>query len=349
MSDISDVAIGLAYTLAGLVYPNGLSDPLGSVTGRRTIIRRGWLLPADLNTQGACSLRSGVDYVTVRPLGESTREIPADLGAPWRLWSQGTATVSLAASGQTVTVSLTDGSTPTGIVGVQIRADDSGALPDRSSATYVVQSTDTAATIAAALAGQFAGASSSGAVLTIPAAVSVSTIVGDPSLSARVLSRQTQNFVVTVWSDSWKARDALGRAITAGLISSLWFNAGDGWPVNIPSAPASQEIDTMQMQGVFRRDIRIACRYDTIETLTSAPMLFGVGMLRVVTASGAVLQPFGAVPPVTGAVSDGSSTFYEDAAGNIVFGVQQPYSGLMTDASGNVLEDSAGNLAGNPS
>jgi len=347
MSDVSDVANGLAYTIAGLIYPNGMTPPTGSVTGRQTIVRRGWLMPSD--AQGPCSIRKGIDYVTVRTLGTSTQETPADLGAPWRTWSITEPTVSLAVNGNTATVSIAADATPSGVVGLKIHADESGAIPDNSSATYVVQSSDTPATIAAALAGQFPDALSNGATLTISGATSIDAVSGGYGLGVRVLSRQVQNFVVSVWSSSWAARDALGKTIVGGLMSGIWFAAADGWPVSVVKAPGSIEMDALQMQGLFRRDIQVAVRFDTIETQTAPQMLFAAGMVHNQTSRGVVLQPFGAVLPATGAISDGNGTFYLDAAGNLVFGVQQPYSGFAMDANGNVLQDSAGNLAGIPS
>jgi len=349
MSDISDVATGLAMTIAGIVYPNGPSPVTGSITGRQTIVRRGWVLAGDRGPKNPCSIDNGVDIITVRTLGPSTQEMPADLGAPWRTWSTVASTVTLTVSGNSVTVSIPDGATPSGIVGVKIVADASGALPDNSSATYLVTSADTAASIAVGLAAQFPGSFTSGATLTIPNATSLTTATGGTGLSVRVLSRQVQNLTVSVWSNSWQARDALGKAIITGLMSVLWFPAYDGWGATLTKAPGSIEVDAMLNQGIWRRDIQIAVRYDTIETQTGSSMVFGTGMTSNVSSGRVVLQPFGATPPVTGAISDGNGTFYQDAAGNLVFGVQQPYSGIMVDANGNVILDSAGNLAGNPS
>jgi len=345
MADLGTTATALAYTVAQAIYPDGLAQ--ASISGRPTIIRRGWITSAD-TAQGACSLHNGVDLVTVTALSGAFRTVVEPLGWPWVMTAAGACNVRATISGTNVTISGPDSGAPQGIIGLRIRTGPDADLPDRTAITYAIQTGDTIATIAAGLAGQVDGAYSNLGVATFPDALSIEVQTGGIGTAVRIVRRQTQMFGVTIWSGSYQGRDALGSALDAAMGGTPWIANTDGTQSQIVFAGAI-EGDAMQMQGIYRRDLRFNLTFDTIQTQRSALMLFATGMTTVNTSAGPVLQPFEDRAPILGAISDMAGNLYQDAAGNIVFAEQQPYSGLAMDASGNVLQDGSANLAGTTS
>ncbi|MBO1361779.1 hypothetical protein J2D73_18515 [Acetobacter sacchari] len=270
MADIGTVANALAYTIDGIVYPSG--DSSASLTGARTIIKRGWFTDADLT--GECSIKGGTDYVYVMPIQGGWKDLPAPLGMPWSEGDVTPATVALAVSGQTVTVSLTSGATPLGNAGIRIDHSTDASIEPNSVALYAVQTTDTATTIAAALAALIPGSTSSGAVVTVPSAVSLTARAGGSATAKRITRRQSQLFTVSVWSGSWEGRDKLGHALDAALSGISFITSKNGTKELIQFA-GSYDIDTMQSQSIFRRDLRYAITFDTTQHEQDAQLLFG--------------------------------------------------------------------------
>ncbi|BCI68091.1 hypothetical protein AAJCM20276_27150 [Acetobacter aceti] len=271
MTDIAGVSTALAQAADAIIYPNG--DSTASITGRRTIIRRGWITNDDYS--GECSLQSGIDYVFVTALSGAFKPVACGLGMPWREISAIPATVSIETSGNSATVVFPAIGQASGIVGLHITPDEKGAIPARSVVGHVVTATDTPASVAAALATLIPGASSSGATVTIPHAASLHGAVGSYSDIARVTRRQQQLFNVSIWIGTWSARDDLGFAIDAGMSGDPFFPAPDGSMILVESA-GSYDIDTMMQQGVWRRDLKFRCTFDTLQTDTAAQVLFTI-------------------------------------------------------------------------
>lgn len=292
MSDISSVAAGLAQLCSSLLYPNGTDA--ASFSGRRTIIQRGWLTEAVMS--GICGPQGRTDYVLVMPVQGAYRTIPEPLGWPWETGPITAPTVSLSIAGNTATVSIAAGSVPFGNVGLQVRADANAPFPDRLAAVHAVQSSDTPATIAAALAAFFPGATVQGPTLTIPHAVGLTPATGGTGTATRITRRQQQLFLVTLWSASPEGRDALGSALDGALSGVTWFAASDGAQCQLKFA-GSADIDTMQAQSLYRRDMRFNVIYDTTQNQAAAQMLFGAGVVHVQTPDGPVIQTFGSVIP----------------------------------------------------
>ncbi|GBQ07627.1 hypothetical protein AA11826_2248 [Komagataeibacter oboediens DSM 11826] len=299
MADIVSIARAIVEKMAAIVYPNGKGAP--SVTGRPTKIFRGWLTQADY--AGAdCTLNRGVDFITVMDLQGGWRRIDEPLGRPWRQdGSPIPATVSVVTSysgvpirstetgqeritqsgldrgvilsDQSAIIALEEGQTPSGIVGLRIRSGGS-VIPDRAIAAYAVQATDTADTIAQALATQIPNASAAGSVITVPDAVTLEAAVGGYSPAVRTARRQQQLFQVTVWSASTKARDAMGTAIENGMAFIDWLTDANGSTFQI-EARGDWNNDAAQNSGIFMRPFRFVCTYDTDARENMAQMLFG--------------------------------------------------------------------------
>ncbi|WP_019091746.1 hypothetical protein [Komagataeibacter europaeus] len=270
MADIVSIARAIVEQMEAIVYPSGTGA--ASVTGRPTQIFRGWLTQDDY--AGAdCTLNRGVDFITVMDLQAGWRRIDEPLGRPWRQEVTIPATVSVTTEGNTATVALQADATPAGIVGMRIRSDGT-TIPDRSVAAYAVQATDTATTIAAALAAQIPGATSSGSIVTVPGATDLSGAVGGYAPAVRTARRQQQLFQVTVWSASTQARDALGTALDNGMAFLDWLTDANGSTFQIESR-GNWNNDAAQNSGIFMRPFRFICTYDTDVRENMAQMLFG--------------------------------------------------------------------------
>ncbi|PYD63560.1 hypothetical protein [Gluconacetobacter entanii] len=270
MADIVSISRAIVSQMEVIAYPSGKANP--SVTGRPTKIFRGWITQADY-TGADCALGNGVDFITVMDLKGGWRRIDEPLGRPWRQEVTIPATVSITTEGNTATVTLQANATPSGIVGLRIRSNGT-TIPDRSVAAYAVQATDTATTIAAALAAQIPGATSSGATIAVPGATDLSGAAGGYAPAVRVARRQQQLFQVTVWSASTKARDALGTAIDNGMAFIDWLTDANGSTFQIESR-GNWNNDAAQNSGIFMRPFRFIATYDTDLRENMAQMLFG--------------------------------------------------------------------------
>lgn len=270
MADVVSISRAIVAQMEAIVYPNGKGKP--SVTGRPIKIRRGWITEADYSG-AACTLGNGVDFITVTDLQGGWRRIDEPLGRPWRQEATIPVTVSITTEGNTATVVLQADATPAGIVGLRIRS-DSAAIPDRAVAAYAVQATDTSDTIAAALATQIPGATSSGLTITVPGATDLSGAAGGYAPAVRTARRQQQLFQITVWSASPNARDALGTAVENGMAFIDWLTDASGSTFQI-EARGDWNNDAAQNSGIFMRPFRFICTYDTDARENMAQMLFG--------------------------------------------------------------------------
>ncbi|BBC81284.1 putative phage protein [Acetobacter orientalis] len=269
MADIVSVSHALVAQMAAIVYPDGKGRP--SITGRPTKIFRGWITQADY--EGAdCTLRRGVDFVTVIDLQGGWRRIDEPLGRPWKQGETIPSTVNLAVKGTTATVTVQVDATPAGIVGLRIRS-NSAAIEDRAVAAYAVQATDTASTIAAALAAQIPNATANGATVSVPDATTIEAAVAGYSSAVRIARRQQQLFQVTIWSSSPDARDALGTALNDGMAFIDFLTDANGSTFQI-ECRGDWNSDTAQNNGIYMRPCRYIATYDTDVQAVMAQMLF---------------------------------------------------------------------------
>lgn len=271
MTDIAGVSAALARAIDRIVYPNGDRKP--SITGRRTIIRRGWITNEDYS--GACSLRGGVDYVFVTALAGAYKAVDCALGMPWREKTDIPATVSVETTQNTATIIFPDDVAPVGIVGLYLFPDNSGAIHQRSVVAHLVADGDTPESVAVSLASLIPDATAEGATITLQHVIDVKGAVAGHAMIARTTRRQQQIFTVSIWTGTWGARDVLGGAIDSGLSGDPFIHAPDGTSVLVEFAGAA-EIDTLMTQNIWRRDLKYRCTFDTIQTDIVAEALFGV-------------------------------------------------------------------------
>jgi len=327
MADVSSIAQALTYCCAQAVYPNGMTA--ASVTGRAVVIRRGWLLPSDLVS--AQSVRGNSDYVTVTAAPLGYRTVPEPLGRPWRDAVFVAPTVQAVVSGgRSVAFSVPQDGSAVGIVGV--RYCPVGGAP--CVASYAVSSGDTSLSVSMALCRELGVGAISGSGFSVSAGVLSVSVVGYGK-SVQILRRQQQRFHVSIWSSSAVARDALASVLDEFLAEKTWLATLDGAQA-LMSFSGGCDVDTMQVQSLYRRDLEFEVVFDTTRTQVSGQMMFGSGTIGL---DGRVFHAFG----------DMSVTVPDDvataalAAETAIFGnAISAYPGLTMDGFGTVTAVSAG-------
>jgi hypothetical protein len=260
MADVSDVQDALVSLIAGVLYPSGTGAP--SVTGLPTLVYAGWpqgsQLDADMS--GFTNGKGGRIHVTVFPTAtekNTTRYSPdcatTQVVAP---------TLTLTKAAQTVTIS----GTVTTPQNVALIIND---LPY----AYAVQQNDTLATIAAALAALVSGATSTGAVITIPVAGNITAArAGGSSTASRLTRTVNRTFQVTIWADTPAHRTATATAIDNALSGTEWLALPDGTGGRL--IYMSSHIDDMvQKTNLYRRDLMYAVEYSTVQTVTATQVV----------------------------------------------------------------------------
>jgi hypothetical protein len=259
VADISDVEAALVTTIAGVVYPNGLTNPSGLPSARAAKIFRGWPNSAALDAD----LKSGLVDISVFPLpGHSrlTTRYPTD----WRPLSRQSVTLTATTTPTTATFS------GTGALGLL-----AGVRLAGLAYVYPLISQDTPATVAAALAALVPGASSDGPVLTVPAAPDFLVRIGGQASVQREIRRQSQGFQVTIWAPDPVSRDAAGSLIDGALAATDWVPLPDGSWGWLKYASSSTD-DVPTKDSLWKRTLIYTIEYATTQTQTVQTLLFGV-------------------------------------------------------------------------
>lgn len=251
MADITDVSNALVTAIAGIVYPNGTSQP--SITGAPVLVYQGWPDAVQLRTD----LAAGKVHVSVFPQPNMLRVVDSAM-SDWSTPSAPANTITLTLSGQTVTVGGTV-STP----------QNAALVVDNRAYVYAVQAGDTLASIAAALASLVNAdqtATAVGAVVTIPGAKYISPRVGGQGVAVRETRRQEQGYQITVWANCFDQRDPIASAIDSALSGIPHLTLAD------QSAALrfknSRQDDSQQKEGIYRRDLLYAVEFSTFASQT---------------------------------------------------------------------------------
>ena len=251
MADITDVSSVLMTTIAGIVYPNGTSQP--SITGAAVAVLIGWPDAVQLRAD----LAANKVNVSIFPQPNMLRIVDSAMSD----WSAPTApvnTITLTLSGQTVTVGGTV-STP----------QNAALVVDNKAYVYAVQAGDTLAGIATALAALVnvdQTATAAGTVVTIPGAKYISPRVGGQGVAVRETRRQEQGYQITVWANCFDQRDPIAAAIDSALSGIPHLTLAD------QSAAlrfkSSRQDDSQQKEGIYRRDLMYAVEFSTFASQT---------------------------------------------------------------------------------
>ena len=282
MANLSAVENAIAALVAGFAYPNGMAQQ--SVVGATVRVFRGWPDPKQLNTDMAAGV-CDISIYSIPGGSRDTSRYPRD----WHSLPAAPCTLTASSSGNVVTF----GGTPGAAQLASLTASNIGF-------SYAVQASDTLATIATALA---AGINADGrlqATATGPA-MTITTPDGTPKPATgfanstgtawRETRRQEQRIMISIWCPTPNLRDALGGAIDNGLSDVDFIDAGDPTTTRFRYFGTS-ETDSGTNASLYRRDLNFVCEFPTIQTQTSAPMVFGVG-----TIEAGEVQTFGTLEP----------------------------------------------------
>ena len=182
----------------------------------------------------------------------------------WQVKSIPTPALTLTTSGTTITVG--------GTVSSPLNA---AALVNGTAYVYAVQANDTLNSIATALAALInvnTPASSTGPVITIPAAKQLVARVGAVGTAIRETKRQKRGFQITCWCPTPALRDLVVPPIDKALadIEFLSLPDGSGGRLLYERSPVS---DRVEREGLYRRDLFYSVEYPTTDTQTVAQIV----------------------------------------------------------------------------
>lgn len=279
MADITDVENSLVALIAQTLYPNGTAQP--SVAGFDCAVYAGWPTSSRLDAD----LIAGKTHVSVfpTPTERNTTRYPKD----WETLAVTAATLTLAIAGQTVTVG--------GAMPSPFSVHNLAILASGKNYVYAVQAGDTLASIATALAAllavDFPGTSSTGAVITCPVNCHLATAkVGTSGTSIREIRRQERVFQITVWSDTPAHRDTVIQPVDVALAATQFLTMADGTAARL-IYKGSPITDNNQKAKLYRRDLMYTVEYATTQVKTD---------YQIAAATENVSnQPTGATAPIS--------------------------------------------------
>lgn len=256
MADASDVTNALAALVSQSIYPNGLGQP--SVIGTPVTVYPGWpdsaTLDKDMQGLNKKPTPSGRLHVSVYPKND---EAPVSTWpVAWVPQTYSVPSIAFTINGNTVTLSGAP-ATPQNVA--LLVGNGNAAAP----VTYALQPGDTLTSIATALAAQIQGATSSGAVITLPAATPAqSAVAGGSGTVMATLSRQKRSWMISVWANDWASRDALGKPLDLALRQVPFLLLPDTTSARL-IYQASPYSDTRTSVQIYRRDFIYTATFDT--------------------------------------------------------------------------------------
>ena len=256
MSDLAEVEAVLVSTIANIAYPNGTASP--SIAAMPVKIYRGWPIPANLDAD----LKLKKINISVYPT--DTEKRTTKYAPEWITLNVPAPSVKLAASETTLTVS-----------GTPAALQNACAVVNGIASIYPVQVGDTLSSIATGLAalinaGEYA--TSSGPVITIPAAYSLAGRVGTVGTSILEIRRQKRNFQVTFWCPTPASRDLIASAVDNALADVDFLTLPDGSSGRL-LYERSHVGDQSEKEGLYRRDLFYSVEYATTRTRGAAQIL----------------------------------------------------------------------------
>ncbi len=261
MADISDIADALAALAAQTLYPNGIGA--ASLVGVPVRIYQGWPNPQQLDSD----LPQGVVHVSIYTRTEE-RNVTRYL-AEWRQLAISPATITLAITGQTITV----GGTAPGAGSQQNCAIQINGQPF----TYAAHTGDTLTSIATALATLIAasvpGATNTGPVITIPAPAQIDYArVGGQGTFYRELKRQEKVLQITTWAATPAMRTQVAAALDVAFADTPFIALPDGLGARLiyKGSPITDEKQRMQ---VYRRDLLYSAEFATTKVTTATQIV----------------------------------------------------------------------------
>ncbi len=274
MADQSDVEQALVDMIGAVLYPNGVSTqlpPAPSIVGAPARIFRGWPNGLQLDKDLAAGTLN-VSVYTPNGFDRNTSRYPND----WQVSAPPAPTLTATVEG--ITVIVGGAVSPPQNIAVKI---------GRKAYPYAVQTGDTLASIASALAALIAvdwpGAAAIGPVITlVNPAGKVTAAVGGYATGWRELRRQQKRFQIVFWTPTPELRDQAVSLIDAYLAGVERFTLPDNSVARLIYAASTQN-DAPEKERLFRRDLLCTIEYPTTQiapfaqivafetTLTSSP------------------------------------------------------------------------------
>lgn len=258
MADLSDVRDTLVQLIAAVLYPNGTSSP--SVADCNVRVFAGWPLPAQVQED----LKNNTATVSVYPRTEehkTTRYMDE--------WEQSGCNPTLITLGVAEQVITVGGQVPPVNNPHHVMLMVSG-----KPYPYLIQVTDTLASIAAALASLVAGdypgrASSFGAVITLDPTLNFTAArVGNTQTVRNEVRRQNKLFQITIWANGDRMRTAIAKPIDVFLASTRRFALPDDTWARLVYM-STHDTDAGQKEQLYRRDFQYWVEYATLEDLVA--------------------------------------------------------------------------------
>lgn len=259
MADLSDVSAALGQMASLALY--GPGTPSGnSLAGLPVLIQTGWPDPNSLQAQIAAKAAQ----VTVYP-----QPTERNVTRYQQVWEQTgplqPSTFTLTVLGQVITVG---GAQPSTFYGQNLAIFVNGV-------PYIQRtvSADNPTTIAAELAAQITGATSSGPAITIPNGARIGALrVGTQAPVGLELKRQERDFSIIVWAPSTASRDAIAKFIDVAIPMNKFLTLVDGSFARLiyKGSPYS---DFDQKQSIYRRDFSVSVEYATLATDTAPEVI----------------------------------------------------------------------------
>ncbi len=261
MADLSEVLQAFVTLITGVVYPNGTTEP-SIVAPSPVKVYYGWPLPSTLDVD--------LTAPTNPPVNISVFNLPGDQDVTRFMRTQDPPlvpvlpTLTATVSGATVTIggAVTAGNYISVGAGTQV-------------VSYGALSSDTMASIAAALTSQFTlpvVASASESVITFAAGFSrIVARVAAPQTMTTEVERLRKRFQITIWSATDAMRNTLGSAIRPAIMATAALLLPDGttarlWPIS------DNDDDNKDRANGFLRDMIYMVEYPTTIALPGYPV-----------------------------------------------------------------------------
>jgi hypothetical protein len=259
MADISEVLVVLAAQAAAAVYPNGTGQ--ASVANCDIRVYPGWPNAAALDND----LLAGKVNISVYPTQSYKNTTRYE--RRWQTQVRNTPTVTLSLTGAQITIG---GSMPTPFF-----AQNLAILIGKDAYTYPAQAGDTLSTIATGLALQIHGATSSGAVITVPAGPTPVLRVGATGTAIQEIRRQKRLIQITIWAPTPALRDAVAMAADEVLADLAFLTMPDGTGARLIYQD-SPMTDSLEKAKLYRRDLRYNVEFATTKKMVTAEIVAGV-------------------------------------------------------------------------
>jgi hypothetical protein len=263
MADISDITAYLAATAAGAVYPNGSSNP--SVAGIDVRIFEGWPIADQIDNDLTGFMLNAAGVKVARPNGVCANvSVFPMLGAGKPVYQildetyvirapQVTTTVAVAGQVITVTGTLAAKEFLTVVL-------DDAVVLSRGGANVAAMLTQLAAD---AVAAGYA-ATATATTLTIPFKYEMTVRQGGEGILGKVIHRQSQSVMITVWAPTQATRAALAKAIDVAVKKNIRVTMPDTSQAIVVFS-RTNVIDDDQAKGLYRRDLIFDVDYATVE------------------------------------------------------------------------------------